>query len=60
MYWSRLAARCWYLGRGQVPEFAAGEQLHVVAERLGHADATVTASIYAHVTPRQRVEAAET
>lgn len=30
-----------------------GEQLHVVAERLGHRDAMVTATIYAHVTNRQ-------
>lgn len=30
-----------------------GEQLHVVAERLGHRDAMVTATIYAHVTSRQ-------
>lgn len=30
-----------------------GEQLHVVAERLGHRDAMVTATIYAHVTNEQ-------
>lgn len=30
-----------------------GEQLHVVAERLGHRDAMVTATIYAHVTNKQ-------
>ena len=30
-----------------------GEQLHVVAERLGHRDAMVTATRYAHVTNRQ-------
>lgn len=30
-----------------------GEQLHVVAQRLGHRDAMVTATIYAHVTNEQ-------
>ena len=38
----------------------AGEPLHVVAERLGHKDAMVTATIYAHVTPNQSRKAAET
>ncbi len=38
----------------------AGEQLHVVAERLGHADSSTTSTIYAHVTKDQRREAAET
>jgi len=38
----------------------AGEQLHVVAERLGHADASTTSNIYAHVTDRQRRQGAET
>ncbi len=38
----------------------AGEQLHVVSERLGHADTSTTARIYAHVTVRQRQEAADT
>lgn len=38
----------------------AGEPLHVVAERLGHRDAMVTATIYAHVTPNQSRKAAET
>ena len=37
----------------------AGEQLHVVSERLGHKDPMTTARIYAHVTPKQRVEAAD-
>ena len=36
----------------------AGEPLHVVAERLGHKDAMVTATIYAHVTPKQSRKAA--
>ena len=31
----------------------AGEPLQVVAQRLGHRDAMVTATIYAHVTQRQ-------
>ena len=30
-----------------------GEPLHVVAERLGHRDAMVTATIYAHVSNEQ-------
>jgi integrase len=30
-----------------------GEQLHVVAQRLGHRDAIVTATIYAHVNDEQ-------
>jgi integrase len=38
----------------------AGEQLHVVAERLGHADSSTTSTIYAHVTKKQRRGAAET
>lgn len=38
----------------------AGEQLHVVAERLGHADSSTTSTIYAHVTKRQRREVADT
>ena len=38
----------------------AGEPLHVVAERLGHKDAMVTATIYAHVTPNQSRQAADT
>ena len=36
-----------------------GEQLHVVAERLGHRDAMVTATIYAHVTNRQAETASQ-
>lgn len=38
----------------------AGEQLHVVADRLGHADSSTTSNIYAHVTDRQRRKGAET
>lgn len=38
----------------------AGEQLHVVADRLGHADSSTTSNIYAHVTDRQRRQGAET
>lgn len=30
-----------------------GEPLHVVADRLGHRDAMVTATIYAHVSSEQ-------
>ena len=30
-----------------------GEPLHVVAQRLGHRDAMVTATVYAHVTDQQ-------
>lgn len=37
-----------------------GEPLHVVAQRLGHKDAMVTATIYAHVTKSQSASAAET
>ena len=37
----------------------AGLPLHVVADRLGHKDAMVTATVYAHVTPKQSAEAAE-
>ena len=37
----------------------AGEPLHVVSERLGHKDAMVTATIYAHVTPEQSRKAAD-
>lgn len=38
----------------------AGVPLHVVAERLGHKDAMVTATTYAHVTPKQSRQAADT
>ena len=37
-----------------------GEPLHVVAQRLGHRDPMVTATIYAHVTQGQSAGAAET
>lgn len=37
----------------------AGVPLHVVAARLGHKDAMVTATVYAHVTPKQSSAAAE-
>ena len=37
----------------------AGEQLHIVAHRLGHRDAMVTATIYAHVTSQQVETASE-
>ncbi len=37
-----------------------GEPLHVVANRLGHKDAMVTATIYAHVTDEQGESASNT
>ena len=37
-----------------------GEQLHVVAERLGHRDAMTTATIYAHVSNEQAETASVT
>ena len=37
-----------------------GEQLHVVAERLGHRDAMTTATIYAHVSNEQAETASAT
>ena len=39
---------------------AAGEQLHVVADRLGHIDAMVTSTVYAHVMTEQADRAADT
>ncbi len=36
-----------------------GEPLHVVAQRLGHRDAMVTATVYAHVTDQQAETASE-
>lgn len=36
----------------------AGLPLHVVSQRLGHADTSITASRYAHVLERQRTGAA--
>lgn len=38
----------------------SGEPLHVVAQRLGHRDAMVTATIYAHVYDEQAESAADT
>jgi integrase len=37
-----------------------GEQLHVVAHRLGHRDAMVTATVYAHVRDQQIETASDT
>jgi integrase len=37
----------------------AGVPLHVVSERLGHADTTITASLYAHVLQGQQADAAQ-
>jgi integrase len=39
---------------------SSGTPLHVVAHRLGHRDAMVTATIYAHVTDQQVETASET
>ncbi|MDC3376851.1 site-specific integrase [Candidatus Nanopelagicales bacterium] len=66
-HWSRLARR---LGITHVRLhdarhthatllLAAGEQLHVVADRLGHIDAMVTSTVYAHVLRDQVDEAAK-
>ena len=38
---------------------AAGENVKVVQERLGHASITVTSDIYGHVIPGMHQEAAE-
>jgi integrase len=38
----------------------SGEPLHVVAHRLGHRDAMVTATIYAHIDTEQAESASET
>jgi len=38
----------------------SGEPLHSVAHRLGHRDAMVTATIYAHIDNEQAVTASET
>jgi integrase len=37
----------------------AGVPLHVVSERLGHADTSITASLYSHVLKDQQADAAE-
>jgi integrase len=37
---------------------AAGVPVKVVSERLGHANATITLGVYAHVMPGMRQEAA--
>ncbi len=37
----------------------AGENLKVVSERLGHASITLTADVYAHVSPQLPAHAAE-
>jgi integrase len=38
---------------------AAGERVEVVSRRLGHANVSVTMSIFAHVTAADDVESAE-
>jgi integrase len=38
---------------------AAGENVKVVSERLGHVNATVTMNVYAHVLPGMQAEASE-
>jgi integrase len=37
---------------------AAGVQPHVVQERLGHADISITLGLYSHALPKQRADAA--
>lgn len=37
---------------------AAGMQPHVVQERLGHADISITLGLYRHAVPQQRADAA--
>ncbi|WP_279339341.1 integrase [Sphaerisporangium perillae] len=39
---------------------AKGVPLKVVSERLGHASATVTLTVYAHVLPGNQKDAADT
>jgi integrase len=39
--------------------FAAGVPVKVVSERLGHASATVTLTVYAHVMPGNQRQAAD-
>jgi len=38
----------------------AREPVHVVSQRLGHASAVVTMTVYAHVLPGSQREAADT
>ena len=38
----------------------AREPLHIVSERLGHANPTVTLQVYAHALPDQQASAART
>ncbi len=38
----------------------AGEPLHVVSNRLGHADPAITATVYAHVSNEQADNASTT
>jgi integrase len=44
---------------GATPLLQAGENLKVVSERLGHASITLTADVYAHVSPTMQAQAAE-
>ena len=37
----------------------AGVPVHVVSQRLGHANATVTLTVYAHVMPGNQRDAAD-
>ncbi len=48
-------------GRDQTrgPRLAAGEPVTVVSERLGHANATATLTVYQHVHPGMDRQAAE-
>jgi integrase len=38
----------------------AGEQVHVVADWLGHASPIITMTVYAHVLKQQRAQAGRT
>jgi len=38
----------------------AGQPVHVVSERLGHTQVTMTLQVYAHVLPDMQTEAATT
>lgn len=71
---SNLLANSWYplLERAGLPRLrfhdlrhsaatlmlGGGAPVHVVAQRLGHADPAVTLRVYAHVTPTMQREAA--
>ena len=45
--------------RGQRPQGDKGAPVKVVSERLGHASATITLQVYAHVMPGNQRQAAD-